>query len=209
MPLKRKLLVLGSIVIALALLYPGVTQPVMTLQGSIAKSELAEMGIAMMAGEDADEQQRGMLRNLAAFMGLDQIEGQVEIYHATRSIWETAEDLAASRNLLVAMLILTFSVAIPALKLLLQAASLVLPHPLLQQVNAALSKWSMTDVFAMALLVTYLAGSASGELGGKLHMNARLEPGFYYFLGYCLFSIISGSLLVSREQDRRAAQVTG
>ncbi len=202
MPPKQKLLVLASILLALALLYPGVTQPVLTLEGSIAKSELAQMGITMFAGEDASAEEQGMLRGLASFMGFDQMEGEVQIYHSTRSIWQTAEDLAANRNLFVALLILTFSVAIPSLKLLIQALSLVIAHPVLLQFNAALSKWSMADVFAMALLVTYLAGSASGDMGGKLDMDASLEPGFFFFLGYCLFSILSGSLLAARGADR-------
>ncbi|MFV8819355.1 paraquat-inducible protein A [Haliea sp. E17] len=199
MLLKRKLLVLASIVLSLALLYPGVTLPVLTLQGSIERSQLAEMGITMLAGENASEQQRQMLGGLAAFMGLDQMEGEVQIYHSTRSIWETAEDLAASHNLFVALLILTFSIVIPTCKLLLQAVTLAVEHPALVALNSALSKWSMADVFVMALLVTYLAGSASGRMGDQLTMQAQLEPGFYCFLGYCLFSIVAGGLL------RRAA----
>ena len=41
----RKLLTLGLILVALGLLYPGVTQPVLTLTGHIEKSEIAELGI--------------------------------------------------------------------------------------------------------------------------------------------------------------------
>ncbi len=198
---KRKLTILGCILLALALLYPGVTQPVLTLEGSIAKAELAEMGITMFAGEEEENaQSRQMLRSLVMLMGLDQIEGEVQVYHSTRSIWETAEELANSRNLFVAALIVLFSVVIPSCKLLLQAAALAVEHPLLLQVNAALSKWSMADVFVMALLVSYLAGSASGEMGGKLQMQAQLEFGFFFFLGYCLFSIASGALLARSRQ---------
>ncbi len=84
-------------------------------------------------------------------------------------------------------------------KLLLQGASVVLPQaslrrPLLQ-LNAVLSKWSMADVFVMGLLVAYMAGSASGQMGELLYTDARLEPGFYFFLGYCLFSIAVSGLM--------------
>ena len=194
MPLSRKLLIIGSIVIALGLLWPGVTLPVLTLSGSIEKSELADLGINMLAGEDPTSQTRQILSSLSMFMGLDQLEGQVQAYHSTRSIWGTATELANTDNLFVAALIVFFSIIIPTTKLLLQALALVINLPQLLWLNSALSKWSMTDVFVMALLVSYMAGSASGKMGDLLIMQAHLEPGFYYFLGYCLFSIIAGSL---------------
>jgi len=45
------------------------------------------------------------------------------------------------------------------------------------------------------LLVAYMAGSASGQMGDMLTMDAQLERGFWYFLGYCVFSIAAGGLL--------------
>jgi uncharacterized paraquat-inducible protein A len=92
-----------------------------------------------------------------------------------------------------------FSLVIPVFKLLLQSCSLFIERadlrgPLLT-LNAALSKWSMSDVFVMGLLVAYMAGSASGQMGDMLTMYASLEPGFYYFLTYCLFSIAAGILM--------------
>ena len=46
----RKTLTLVVIMIALGLLYPGVSQPVLTLTGSIEKSQIAELGIDMIVG---------------------------------------------------------------------------------------------------------------------------------------------------------------
>ena len=43
MSLKLKLLVLLLIVVALGLLYPGITQPVLTLTGTVEKSKIAEL----------------------------------------------------------------------------------------------------------------------------------------------------------------------
>ena len=43
----------------------------------------------------------------------------------------------------------------------------------------------MADVFAVGVFISYLAGKASGNL------DARLEPGFYYFTGYCIVSLSS------------------
>ncbi|WP_116367638.1 paraquat-inducible protein A [Parahaliea mediterranea] len=203
---SRGLVALLLMAVSIALLYPGVTQPVLTLSGSIEKSDLANLGIDLLAGGDgadgADDQSRNMLSAFSRFLGLDQIEGEVEVYHSTRSIWGTVNELAGTGNLLVALLIVLFSLVIPVFKLLLQAFALAplgseLRQPLLA-VNAALSKWSMTDVFVMALLVAYMAGAASGQMGDLLMMEARLEPGFWFFLAYCLFSI-GASALVRRE----------
>lgn len=199
MTLKQKALILFTIVFSLALLYPGVMQPVLTLSGSIEKSELAEIGIEVMSGGGSDSQTHQMLTMVSSFLGFDQVEGQVEVYRNTRSIWGTVEALATTGNLLVAFLIVFFSLVIPVIKLLLQAASLLISRedflqPLLW-LNAVLSKWSMSDVFVMGLLVAFMAGKAQDQAGDLLMMNAALEPGFYYFLAYSLFSIAASGLL--------------
>ena len=199
MPLTRKLTILALIIIALGLLYPGVTQPVLTLTGTIEKSSIAKLGIELIAGEGADSQTRQMLGAISSFFGFDQIEGQLEAYSNTRSIWGTVEELSKTGNLPVAFLIVFFSIVIPSFKLLLQAAALLVPQAGIRDgllwLNAALSKWSMADVFVMGLLVAYMAGSASGQMGDMLVMDAQLEVGFYYFLAYCLFSVAAGGLM--------------
>ena len=205
MSMQRRLLVLLLIVVSVALLYPGVTQPVMTLTGTLEKSMVAELGIDMVAGEDADPQTRQMLSMFSSFLGFDQMEGQITAYQTTRSIWGTVNELATTGNLPVAFLIVFFSVIIPLLKLCLQATALVLPKSQwrapLWWLNARLSKWSMADVFVMAMLVAYMAGSASGQMGDMLTMSSELEAGFYYFLAYCVFSIAAGSLMVESGDE--------
>ena len=193
MSIPRKLLTLALIAVALGLLYPGVTQPVLTLSGTVEKSKIAELGIEMISGQGADSQSRQMLTAISSFLGFDQIEGQLQVYTSTRSIWGTVESLAASGNLPVAFLIVFFSLVIPALKLLLQAISIFIRQaelrgPLLW-LNAVMSKWSMADVFVMGLLVAFLAGNAADQTGDMLTMHAKLGVGFYYFLAYCLFSV--------------------
>ncbi len=205
MSMQRRLLVLLLIVVSVALLYPGVTQPVMTLTGTLEKSMVAELGIDMVAGEDADPQTRQMLSMFSSFLGFDQMEGQITAYQTTRSIWGTVNELATTGNLPVAFLIVFFSVIIPLLKLCLQATALVLPKSQwrapLWWLNARLSKWSMADVFVMAMLVAYMAGSASGQMGDMLTMSSELELSFYYFLAYCVFSIAAGSLMVESGDE--------
>lgn len=209
MTVSRKILTSIIIFCALGLLYPGVTQPILTLTGSIEKSKIAALGIDMIAGEDADSQSRQMLNMFSELLGLDKIQGQLQAYSTTRSIVGTVDELARTGNLLVAFLVVFFSVVIPVFKLLLLLASLLIsgstvPRFLLN-VNSMLSKWSMADVFVMALLVAYMAGSASGKAGELLIMSAQLEVGFYYFLAYCLFSIVAGSMLMTPARAVAAA----
>ena len=209
--MSRSLRLFGVVCIlaSLALLYPGITKPVLTLSGELEKSALADFGIDLLAGGSADSQTRDMLTMLSRFMGLDRLEGRVEAYRTTRSILGMARELADHGNAVVAVLILTFSVVIPVAKLVLQLCALLLPwrwrHPLLRA-NAALGKWSMADVFVMAMLVAFMAGRASERVGDLLVMDARLEVGFWYFLAYCLFAIAAGTAvnaLARREADAR------
>ena len=195
----RKLTSLVLMLVALGLLYPGVTQPVLTLTGEIEKSRIAALGIDLIAGEEADQQTRQMLSMITSFLGLDQIEGRLQAYSSTRSIWGMVEELASTGNLPVALLIVFFSLVIPVFKLLLQAFAIVISQAALRGpllwLNAVLSKWSMADVFVMGLLVAYMAGKATGKAGELMIMSAQLEPGFYFFLAYCLFSIAATTLL--------------
>ncbi|MFT6274592.1 MAG: hypothetical protein ACJAZ0_000681 [Halioglobus sp.] len=204
----KKMLTVILILIALALLYPGVTQPVITLSGTIERSELAELGIDMIAGEGADSQTRQMLTMVSSMLGFDKIEGQLEAYRSTRSMWGTVEELARTGNIAVAILIVFFSLVIPVFKLIVQALSVLVRSANLRRqllwVNGSLSKWSMADVFVMALLIAFMAGRASEQVGDLLTMDAQLESGFYYFLAYCLFSIAASIVL-----SRAAGEQTG
>ena len=69
MSVQRKLLSIALILVSLALLYPGVTQPVLTLSGTVEKSKIAELGIEMIAGEGADNDTRQMLGAISSFLG--------------------------------------------------------------------------------------------------------------------------------------------
>jgi len=204
MSLLRKLMTLSFIVVAIGFLYPGVTQPVLTISGSVEKARVAELGIELITQQGEESPTRQMLMAVSSFLGFDQIEGQLEVYSSTRSIWGTAEALAGNGYLPVALLIVLFSLVIPTLKLLLQGVTLFIANgdlrsPLLR-FNAAVSKWSMADVFVMGLLVAFLAGGAAEQSGEILMMQASLGPGFYYFLAYCLFSVAAGALLIERRE---------
>lgn len=208
MTLTQRLITVSLIAIAMLLLYPGVTQPVLTLSGTVEKSKVAELGIALITEQDTNTQPRLLLTAVSSFLGFDQIEGNLEVYTSTRSIWGTAQSLADNGYLGVALLIVFFSLVIPVFKLALQAASLFISKdelrgPLLW-LNASLSKWSMADVFVMGLLVAFLAGGAAEKTDDILTMQASLGAGFYYFLAYCLFSV--GASIALQKNTTEAKQ---
>ncbi|GAA58569.1 hypothetical protein P20652_0425 [Pseudoalteromonas sp. BSi20652] len=187
-----------SVVVALCLLFPGITKPVLTIQGNIDKSKLAQAGIEMLA-EEGDGRTRSMLMMFSNMLGLDKLEGEISAYNKTQSILGTVKELASNNNLFVAALVGLFSIVIPSLKLLLQLLYCCLPLNGVKQklglVICALSKWSMVDVFVIALIVTYLAGNAHGKSGELLVMNAQFGEGFWYFSAYCIFAIIASNLI--------------
>lgn len=192
-----------SVVIALFLLFPGVTKPVLTIEGSIDKSKLAQAGIEMLA-EEGDGRTRSMLMMFSNMLGLDKLEGEISAYNKTQSILGTVKELANNNNLFVAALVGLFSIVIPSLKLLLQLLYCCLPLNRFKQklglVICALSKWSMVDVFVIALIVTYLAGNAHGKSGELLVMNAQFGEGFWYFSAYCIFAVIASNLIKAPDK---------
>ena len=60
-----------------------------------------------------------------------------------------------------------------------------------------IAKWSMADVFVVALFIAYLAAKASTTAPGSaaapplVAFTAHFGPGFYWFAAYCLFSLAS------------------
>jgi uncharacterized paraquat-inducible protein A len=199
----RNFLSVVSVVIALCLLFPGITKPVLTIEGNIDKSKLAQAGIEMLA-EEGDGRTRSMLMMFSNMWGLDKLEGEISAYSKTQSIYGTITDLANNNNLLVAALVGLFSVVVPSLKLLLQLLYCCLPVNRLKQVCGsivcALSKWSMVDVFVIALIVTYLAGNAHAKSGELLVMNAQFGEGFWYFSAYCIFTVIASYLIKTQTK---------
>jgi uncharacterized paraquat-inducible protein A len=199
----RNFLSVVSVVIALCLLFPGITKPVLTIEGNIDKSKLAQAGIEMLA-EEGDGRTRSMLMMFSNMLGLDKLDGEISAYSKTQSIYGTITDLANNNNLLVAALVGLFSVVVPSLKLLLQLLYCCLPVNRLKQVCGsivcALSKWSMVDVFVIALIVTYLAGNAHAKSGELLVMNAQFGEGFWYFSAYCIFTVIASYLIKTQTK---------
>jgi hypothetical protein len=130
--------------------------------------------------------------------------GTVVLQFETKSILSTVRDLFAAGSVFVAVLLFVFSVLVPVVKLAvsllaLQARSARARRSCTAFVRA-IGKWSMTDVFVVAVLLAFLA-AGSGEL-----TDARLGPGLYFFAAYGLLSLLGGVALsrMSESPSERA-----
>jgi uncharacterized paraquat-inducible protein A len=201
---------ISLVLISLILLIPGVTEPMLTITGTIEKSQLVDTGKDMLIQdltEDSRANTRGILDIAASMLGLDTLEGEVEVFRNSRSIIDTISALYQSHHFVVAMLVGLFSIVIPAVKLITMLILLLPVPPLIKQrlskMISGIGKWSMADVFVVAIIVTYMAGNASAGMGDMLKTQSQFEIGFYYFLGYCIFSIAS-QMMVDMTQTQRS-----
>lgn len=131
---------ISLVLISLILLIPGVTEPMLTMTGTIEKSQLLDTGKDMLTQnltEDSRANTRGILDVAASLFGLDTLEGEVEVFRNSRSIIDTIVALYQSHNLIVAMLVGLFSIVIPAVKLITMLILLLpVPQRIKQQLNS-------------------------------------------------------------------------
>jgi paraquat-inducible protein A len=115
------------------------------------------------------------------------------LFEETQSILRAVKRLYDSKNYFVAGLILLFSVIVPFIKAALLAVILWAKNPQtkyrLYLLVRSMSKWAMADVFAVGVFIAFMAGNALDNLDAKLH------PGYYFFIAYCLISNLSFQFL--------------
>ena len=115
------------------------------------------------------------------------------LYEETQSILRAIQRLYDSKNYFVAGLVLLFSVIVPFIKAALLAVVFWVKNPATKYrvylFIRSVSKWAMADVFAVGIFIAFMAGNAIDNLDAKLH------PGFYYFIAYCLISNLSFQFL--------------
>ena len=194
---------------AFGLLIPGVTDPILVLQGNVDKAELIEFGQQALADDpDVPALVVSLTQKIIDEMN---IQGELEVFNKSRSIIGTVEELYRSGNPLVAFLIALFSIVIPAIKLTLLLYSSLATRSraslLLEKFEKAISKWSMADVFVIAIMVAYLAAVANKDMDELVSLEADFATGFYYFLGYCLLSLLASQLLTVRKAEPLATTI--
>ncbi len=192
------------LICAYALLYPGLTLPMLSVSGSVEKIELVDVGRDLIRQSPNTP---NFLNNLIdLIVDALEISGSINVFDKTRSIIGTASELYKNNHVPVAVLIVVFSVVVPLVKALILMALLL---PFNSRIRLALmwfsnnaSKWSMVDVFVIAIFVAFLAGNGMQDSGGLVQFTAELGQGFWYFLGYCLVAIVGTQVLNASIQDK-------
>lgn len=203
-------------IIPLCLLIPGVTQPMITMKADLDRQAMLNEGKKIIQQQNLHPAMAGLA---SQFLDSLEVKGASTVYEKQRSILGTAEDLWKSGYPFVALLIVIFSVVIPVTKLgcLLLANVMKKNHKLLR-LNSLLSKWSMADVFAMGVLIAFLAANATnvgnagvGNAGAvnvgishAVQFDATLHSGFYWFVAYCLVSNLMGQVTENNREARPA-----
>ena len=128
------------------------------------------------------------------------------LYEETQSILRAIQRLYDSKNYFVAGLVLLFSVIVPFIKAALLAVILWTKNPVtkyrLYLFVRSISKWAMADVFAVGVFIAFMAGNALDNMDAKLH------PGFYYFIAYCLVSNIAFQFMHVPSPDQAPTIIT-
>jgi Paraquat-inducible protein A len=224
---SKRLVVLGLLLCSVGLLIPGILAPVLTIRGVLTREGIAHVAPAMLErglSDDTIATLRAMMNpGILAFLegtggnlrkiiieklapqitaALQKSGGDVEVYVQTRSIVGAVRRLYEVGSALPATLILLFSVVVPFGKAALVAWSMFVADAARRRRTLtfveAIAKWSMADVFVVALFITYLAAQASATpTSGPdaapplIAFTAHFGPGFYWFTAYCIFSLAS------------------
>lgn len=185
----RNKIALVLIIISLVLLIPGLTRPVLTIS---VKNQLA----TLLQSEMVQQFLNQLPANLPVKDILAALTKNAE-FSMTRTIMESIRDLVNHQYFLTAGLIFLFSVLLPFIKSALLGSILVFPRmrraKKIRKFVNFISKWAMAEVFVVAIFIAYFAIASSGVI------DAVIEEGFYWFLGYCVLSIAAAQLIKIEE----------
>lgn len=139
---------------------------------------------------------------------------QQSIFFQSKSILDVTKTLLEGRTndlKFVGVLVLCFSIIFPVIKLILSAFYLLIEslknNTLVKGMIFHLGKWSMADVFVVALFMAYIGfhGLADAQLASIENNKTgfavetvnytRLEKGALFFTTYCILSIIIGTII--------------
>ncbi|PHN06893.1 paraquat-inducible protein A [Flavilitoribacter nigricans] len=116
--------------------------------------------------------------------------GEMYFYYQSKSVLELIGLLFRQNNFVVGLSILVFSVLIPLIKNSLALASLSrqrLPQSgVLRWFLLRLGKWSMADVFVVAIFLGFLAFN---NMQTGVQTESNILTGLYFFLAYALLAI--------------------
>lgn len=218
----RRVLVLAGLAVTIGLLVPGLVRPVIHLRGTLDPQGVAQLAPQMLEQGISDETvatlrtminpamlmmielapgglKGALVSRLGPEIGRALAEGpEIEVYRQTRSILGSVQHLYRVGSATAATLILLFSVIVPFTKALLVVWAIYRRDPVRRartlRLVEVIAKWSMADVFAVALFIAYLAAAASQTATGStatqvVRFSATFGSGFYWFAAYCLASL--------------------
>jgi hypothetical protein len=230
---RHRVTILALLAISIALLIPGLFEPVLSISGVLTREGVAEVAPQMLE-KGLDDEAVATLKSMMnptmvamlQFTGgdlrktiiekltpqlttaLQRGVGDLEVYRQTRSILGSVRNLYEVGSPIPATLILLFSVIVPFTKAGLVGWAMFVKDVARRRRTLrfveTIAKWSMADVFVVALFITYLAAEATQRANGNapslVAFDARFGPGFYWFAAYCVFS------LASQQYTRRTAE---
>ena len=240
-----RLVVVALLACSVALLIPGIFLPVLTIRGVLTREGIAQVAPAMlekglnddtisaltpmmnptvlaflqMTGSDL---RKALIERLGPKLSasLQDAMVEVEVYEQTRSILGSVRRLYEVGSPVPATLILLFSVIVPLTKGGLVAWATLFGNAAQRgrtlRFVETIAKWSMADVFVVALFIAHLAAQAGSTptqgpnaSPALIAFTARFGAGFYWFAAYCLFSLASQQVTVRlaapSAADARAA----
>jgi len=125
--------------------------------------------------------------------------GDIVLSFESKGVIGSIVKLFDGGDIVVALVILLFSVVVPVLKVLsLLFISLFMESQFAHKIVKffkMIGKWSMVDVFVVAVFLVYLTAN-KGEVS-----RAQVEVGLYFFLAYVIVS-----MLVSLSADKMLHQ---
>lgn len=217
-PIQRKLrliygLLIGVIIIA-SLLFKKIGTNGLVIIFTVASLIMLGLGVTLpMIDIDArlNDFRMAVLGNEIAF-------DEQYLYFQSKSILDVTRTLIRGGGIdlkIVGFLILMFSVIFPFFKLILSTGYLYIDKirnsKLAKNIIFYLGKWSMADVFVVAMFMAYigfygLVTSQLGEIGRNQTGFAvetlnysKLSPGALFFTSYCVLSIIT-SIVINKTQ---------
>ncbi|NOQ15263.1 MAG: hypothetical protein GQ583_12405 [Methyloprofundus sp.] len=185
-------------ILSIAFLIPGIVQPFMTITADISKQKLFDTATKEFLPpiQQSNNFMQSMLQSVLREVNF---EGSITAFESTRSLMETMNELISHEHVAVGLLIGFFGIIIPGIKIILTLIALQVgsgqTRSDLLKMSSLLSKWSMSDVFLMAILVAFFSINANAQAVNTIQMKAVLGPGFYFFATYCLLAIAAGQLM--------------
>ncbi|MCP5137383.1 MAG: paraquat-inducible protein A [Gammaproteobacteria bacterium] len=126
--------------------------------------------------------------------------GETVFRHQSKGVLTTLTTLYEHGNWIVAALLAMFSVIIPTLKTLILLGTGVARwrHIALRGLIWAkhIGKWSMADVFVVAMLMSFFATDQAANT------FAELQAGLWFFTGYVVLSLLGAQLLAHPGDSR-------